>query len=168
MWSHSLSVSITKPKSSYQFHLCLELFVLLFLLFQVQTLDHHHGITIIMIFTIASSLGIVLPISWSLRWTMLALRVSSIYQNQTRAFNYTDHPLLNRRFASHKHLDKVCKIHILHPRRTCLTLHHWKSRSLLFHRQCHITPLMAHLALSHPVIRSLWRVLRNPYLHCKT
>jgi hypothetical protein len=56
----------------------------------------------------------------------------------------------------------------LHPRRTCLTLHHWKSRSLLFHRLCHITPLTAHLALSHPVIRSLWWVLHNPYLHRKS
>ena len=87
MWSHSLSVSITKPKSSYQFYLCLKLFVFLFLLFKVQALDHHHGITIIMIFTVASPLGIMLPISWSLRWTRLALRVSSIHPNQTRAFN---------------------------------------------------------------------------------
>jgi hypothetical protein len=67
--------------------LCLELFVFLFLLFQVQALDHHHGHTIIMILTIAPPPRIVLPISWSLRLTRLALRVSSIHQNQTRAFN---------------------------------------------------------------------------------
>jgi hypothetical protein len=40
-----------------KFHLCLELFVYLYLLFQVQAFDHHHGHTIIMIFTIASPLG---------------------------------------------------------------------------------------------------------------
>ena len=76
-----------KQNGSYYLYLCLEPFVFLFLLFQVQALDHHHAITIVMIFTVASSFGIVLPISWSLRWTRLALRVSSIHQNQTRAFN---------------------------------------------------------------------------------
>ena len=40
-----------------------------------------------MIFTVASPLEIMIPISWSLRWTRLALRVSSIHQNQNRAFN---------------------------------------------------------------------------------
>jgi hypothetical protein len=41
----------------------LSLLFFLFLLFQVLAFDHHHAITIIMIFTIASSLGAVLPIS---------------------------------------------------------------------------------------------------------
>jgi hypothetical protein len=45
-----------------EYHLCLEPFVFLFLLFQVQALDHHHGHTIIVIFTIAPPLGIVPPI----------------------------------------------------------------------------------------------------------
>jgi hypothetical protein len=62
-------------------------FVFLFLLFQVRALDHHLGHTIIMMFIVAPPLGMCYPISWSLRVKGLALRVSSIHQNQTRAFN---------------------------------------------------------------------------------
>ena len=78
MWSHSLSVSITKMKkllSSFTFALS-------FLFFSFFFSKSKH-----LIITMASLLGIMLHISWSLRWTMLALRVSLIHQNQTRAFN---------------------------------------------------------------------------------
>jgi hypothetical protein len=37
-------------KAPIKFHLGLELFVFLFLLFQARAFDHHHAITIIMIF----------------------------------------------------------------------------------------------------------------------
>ena len=86
MWSHSLSVLITKTNSSYGLYLCLELFVFLFLLFKSKHL----------IITMASpsscydlyllhhlEYATYLMITW---WTRLALRVSSIHQNQTRAF----------------------------------------------------------------------------------
>ena len=43
---------------------------------------HHHHVMIFICFTTWN----VLPISWSLWWTRLALRVSSIHKNQTRAF----------------------------------------------------------------------------------
>jgi hypothetical protein len=37
-------------KAPIKLHLCLELFVFVFLLFQARALDHHHAITTIMIF----------------------------------------------------------------------------------------------------------------------
>jgi hypothetical protein len=56
-----------QTKSSYQIlPLPWAFYFFLFLLFQVQALDHHGYHTIITIFTIAPSLGIVLPISWSI------------------------------------------------------------------------------------------------------
>ena len=83
MWSHLLSISITKMKkllSSFTFALSFLFFSFFF------SKSKHLIITIILIFTVASPLGIMLLISWSLRWTRLALRISSIHQNQTRAF----------------------------------------------------------------------------------
>ena len=68
-WSSITSREVLErpnQKAHIKFYLCLELFVFLFLLFQVQALDHHHGHTIIMIFIVAPPLGIVLLISWSL------------------------------------------------------------------------------------------------------
>ena len=86
MWSHSLSISITKPKAPIKFHLCLELFVFLFLLFLVQALDHHGHHTIIMIFICSTTWNYATYLMIT-RANRLVLRVSSIHQNQTRAFN---------------------------------------------------------------------------------
>ena len=87
MWSHSLSISITKMKkllSSFIFALS---FLFFSFFFSKSSTYHRHDITIIMIFTVASPLGIMLPISWSLKWTRLALRVSSIHKTKLELSN---------------------------------------------------------------------------------
>ena len=87
MWSHPLGVLITKTKWPYGIHLCLE--PILFFSFFFSKPEHFiitMAITTIMIFIICSTTWNVLPylmITWSNR---LALRISSIHQNQTRAF----------------------------------------------------------------------------------
>ena len=90
MWSHPLGVLITKTKSSYQIYICLELFVFLFLLFQAWALDrhrghhHHHDLH-----PFAPPLGMYTNLSHDHLEQRLAHRVSSIHQNQTRAFMTT-------------------------------------------------------------------------------
>ena len=88
MWSHPLGVFITKTKWPYEFHLCLE--PILFFSFVFSKPEH--------LITMASppspwsslfapSLGMCFPILMITRASRLAHRVSSIHQNQTRAFN---------------------------------------------------------------------------------
>ena len=75
-----------KQNSSYHLYLCLEPFVFLFLLFKSKHLiitmaspSSCHDLHLLHYLKCAT----YLMITW---WTRLALRVSSIYQNQTRAF----------------------------------------------------------------------------------
>ena len=75
-----------KQNSSYGLYLCLELFVFLFLLFKCKPLIISmlsplscYDLHLLLYLKCAT----YLMITW---WTRLALRVSSIHQNQTRAF----------------------------------------------------------------------------------
>jgi hypothetical protein len=74
-------------KTPIKFHLCLELFVFLFVLFQAE-----HLINMVTTSSWSSSIcfttwNIYQPISHTLRAHRLVARVSSIHYNQTRAFN---------------------------------------------------------------------------------
>ena len=73
-------------KAPIKFHLCLELFVFLFLLFQAEHLITMAITTINMIFICSTTWNVLLYLMIT-RANRLALRVSSIHQNQTRAFN---------------------------------------------------------------------------------
>ena len=76
---------LLNQKASIKFHLCLELFVFLFLLFQAEHLITMAITTINMIFICSTTWNCATYLMIT-RANRLAHRVSSIHQNQIRAF----------------------------------------------------------------------------------
>ena len=86
-------------KTPIKFHLCLELFLFLFLLFQAEHLNIMAITTINMIFICSTTWNCATYLMFT-RANRLAHRVSSIHQNQTRVFNHsakrTTHPIIEQ------------------------------------------------------------------------